>query len=353
MTAIKALCVLVINFIMYMAFGSFFTVRKNREWSAGLAVTVGFFAYYALFFVITLPVMFTYRPLSYLAKLWLIPCILITVTAVILYGKSWAEKITGIISDIRENRLFWAGVCIITVLSAVLVAITYNFTLDAAYYVANVTTNVDTNMINVYDPFTGSWQDHFELRYAFATYSVNDSVICYITKLPALVQTKTVMSSTVMIIVNILYVMISRYFHEDHRRALLMYILMMLTNCMFISIYTASNFLMTRTYEGKSIVGNISIIAIFVLYLLLVSGRPPEGLFVMLFVVSMGTVTVSSTANMVIPTEIVALFVPYALIKKKPCILSKAIICIIPEIVMMLIYVMYVKGYFAIYTFPR
>ena len=43
----------------------------------------------------------------------------------------------------------------------------------------------------------------------------------------------------------------------------------------------------------------------------------------------------------------------YALIKKKPGILPKAIISIIPEIVMMLIYVMYVKGYYAIYTFPR
>lgn len=353
MIILKAICVLMLNFIMYMAFGSFFAVRKNIKWSATLTITVGFFAYYALFAVITLPVMFTYRPLSLLGKIWMVLCISVLVCSVVLFGKPWAAKIAEIIKDIWDNRYFWLGVCTVTVLAMVAVAITYSFTLDAAYYVANVTTNVDTNMINVYDPFTGNWQDHFELRYVFATYSVNDSVICQITKLPALVQTKVVMSSTVMIMVNSLYVMISRYFHRDLRRAFLMYILTMIVNCMFISIYTASNFLMTRTYEGKSIVGNISLIIIFVLYLLLVSDSHPKGLFIMLFVICMGTATISSTANMVIPTEVVALFAPYAFMKKKPQILVKALICILPEILMMLVYVMYVKGYYAIYTYPR
>lgn len=353
MIIVKALCVLVFNFIMYLAFGSFFTVRKNSDWSMGLTLTVGFFAYYAIFALICLPVMLTFRPLSLLAGFWLFTCAAVFILSCVLYRKSWAPKFVRIKKDISDNTSFWAGVCIITVIATVAVTITYSFTLDAAYYVASVTTNVDTNMINVYDPFTGSWQDHFELRYVFATYPVNDSVICYITKLPALVMTKAVMSSTVMIIVNILYGMISRYFYADHRRALLMYALMMLVNSMFISIYTASNFLMTRTYEGKSIIGNISLIFIFVLYMLLVSGTHPKGLFVMLFVTCMGTATISSTANMVIPAEVVALFVPYAVIKKKPWILPKVFICIIPELLMMLVYVMYVKGYFAIYTFPR
>lgn len=353
MIAVKTAGVIIINFIMYMSFGSFFVVKKKSDWSVSLSIVVGFFAYYALFALVTLPVMLTYRPLSLLAKLWIIPCGLIVAISIVMHRRALAEKIMDIARDVSDNRAFWAVVCIVTILSAVAVSVTYNFTLDAAYYVASVTTNVDTNMINVYDPFTGNWQDHFELRYVFATYPVNDSVICYLTKLPALVQTKTVMSSTVMVIVNILYVSICRFFHTEHRRALLMYILMMLVNSMFISIYSVSNFLMTRTYEGKSIVGNVSVIAVFVLFLLLVSGKNTKGLFVMLFVICMGTATISSTANMVIPTEVIALFAPYAVMKKEKGILLKAIICIIPEILMMLIYVMYVKGYFAIYTFPR
>ena len=208
-------------------------------------------------------------------------------------------------------------------------------------------------MINVYDPFTGNWQDHFELRYVFATYYANDSVVCALTGLPALIETKGVMSSVVMIIVNIIYVKICRFFFDDDRRAFIMYILMTAVNLFFISIYTTSNFLMTRTYEGKSVVGNISVLFIFVLYMMLVRNEDEKGLFTKLFIVCLGTATVSSTANMISPAEVFILFAPYAVIHKKPGVILKITGCIIPELLMMIIYVLYVKGYFAIYTFPR
>ena len=353
MIIVKAVAVLLFNFIMYLSFGSFFMVRSGRKWSLILTLSIGFFAYYAAFAIVCLPIMFTYRPLSLLAGIWLVPCAAAFVVSTVLYGRQWKEKFCETVCDIRSDRRFFLVITVITVISAVAAVITYSFTLDAAYYVATVTTNVDTNMINVYDAFTGNWQDHFELRYVFATYYANDSVICYLTGLPALVQTKSVMTFTVMTMANALYVLICGYFFEDKKRALVMYIFMAAMNYLFISIYTTSDFLMTRTYEGKSIVGNISVILIFVLYMMLIKEEEDPGIFIKLFVVCLGTATVSSTANMVIPAEVAVLFVPYALMHKKPSVLIKVFACVLPEIIMMLIYVLYVKGYFAIYTFPR
>ena len=349
----KAAAVLLANFILYLAFGSFFCVRKDRDWSAAVTVAVGFFAYYALFAVFCLPIMFTYRPLSLLARVWIFPCAAITAVSAVLFGKRWIDKLKPAARGSEGKLSFMICILAVTAVCTVLAVITYSFTLDAAYYVANVATNVDTDMINVYDPFTGNWQDHFELRYVFATYFANDAVICRLTGLPALVQTKSVMSATVMIIVNMLYVHICGYFYKDHKRALLMYIGMTLMNFMFISLYTASNFLMVRTYEGKSVVANISVILVFILFLELYADEDAKGLFTKLFIVCLGTATVSSTANMVIPAEVFVLFVPYAIAKKKGSILCKLLLCIMPELLMMLIYVLYVKGYFAIYTFPR
>ncbi|MBO4905030.1 MAG: hypothetical protein J5367_07380 [Lachnospiraceae bacterium] len=349
---VKALLVIICNFILYLAFGSFFTVRKGRGWSLPVAVTVGFFVYYALFAVFCLPIMFTYRPLSLLTRVWAVPCAVILAAAIVCYGRRWIEKFRKIVSD-RTMYPFWAGVIAVTVILVILAVITYNFTLDAAYYVANVTTNVDTDMINVYDPFTGNWQDHFELRYVFATYYTADAVVCQLTGLPALIQTRFVMAATVIVIVNMLYVYICRYFWEDHRRAFLMYLFMTFVNLLFISLYTSSNFLATRTYEGKSIVGNISIVMIFILYMMLIKEGESAGVFMKLFIVCLGTATVSSTANMVIPAAVFIMFVPYAVLGRKLKLLGKILMCIVPEIVMMIVYVLYVKGYYAIYTFPR
>ena len=353
MILLKSVAAFLVNFILYASFGSFFGIRKKEKWSLTITLTIGFFAYYALFAVVCFPVMFTYRPLSLLAYCWLVPCVLVPVISAIIFRREWSEKLHDLFCAIKGQKYFWIAVFAITVVSAALTAVTYSFTLDAAYYVANVTTNVDTNMINVYDAFTGSWQDHFELRYVFATYYAVDSVVCLLTGLPALIETKIIMSVTVMVIVNILYVLICRQFFENHRSALLMYMLMVLINFLFISNYTTSNFLLTRTYEGKTVVGNISLVAIFVLYMMLVSKGEDKGLFLKLFIVAAGTATVSSTANMVIPAEICILFVPYAFLHKRYNILPKVFVCILPEIVMMLVYVLYVKGYFAVYTFPR
>ena len=351
MILFKAVTAIGINFILYASFGSFICIRKKGRWDLPLAVAIGFFAYYALFALFCIPIMFTYRPLSLLAKLWLVPCIIAPVLSAVLFRREWRDKIAGTVADIGAHILFWGIVCAVAAVSVILTATTYNFTLDAAYYVANVTTNVDTNMINVYDAFTGSWQDHFELRYVFATYYALDSAVCYLTGIPALVQTKIVMSATVCIIVNMLYVYICTRMFEHYGQRTVMFIFMTAVNYLFISIYTTSNFLMTRTYEGKTIVGNVSIILIFILFMRMVDDEK-EGLFIMLFVAALGTATVSSTANMVVPAQVCVLFAPYALLHKKPGILPRIFVCILPELVMMVLYVLYVKGYYAVYTFP-
>ena len=352
MILLKAAVVLIVNFILYLSFGSFFCIGKDKKWSAALTAAVGFFAYYALFALICLPIMFTYRPLSLLSHIWVVPCVAAPVLSVILYRRQWGKKIRQIMDETKAHKVFAAVIIAVTALTVILTAITYNFTLDAAYYVANVTTNVDTNMINVYDAFTGSWQDHFELRYVFATYYALDSVVCCLTGLPPLVETKIVMSIVVMVIVNMLYVSVSLKMFEEHRSALLMYILMSAVNFLFISIYTTSNFLMTRTYEGKTIVGNISLVVIFVLYMLIVTEGVDKGIYLKLFIVCLGTATVSSTANMVVPAQVCVLFLPYAVLHKRVGSVPKILACIVPELIMMLIYVLYVKGYFAVYTFP-
>ena len=47
------------------------------------------------------------------------------------------------------------------------------------------------------------------------------------------------------------------------------------------------------------------------------------------------------------------LFVPYIIKHKDYKIIPKYIIAMVPAIVMLMMYVLYVKGYFAIYTYPR
>ncbi len=352
MGLISVLCIIA-NFIIYLAFGSLITGRKkHREWSLPFTLIMGFFVYYSLFFFFCVPMMLRFQTLTSLAYLWLAVVAVVTVISAVLYGCSWYEKLKELMGKVRRAPVFFGGLILLCLLQVVLVTGAYNFTLDATYYVGNVAASVQTDTMNIYDPYTGLWQDHFEMRYFFATYSMNDAVMCRLTGLHALIQTKTVMTVTVVLLIQLIYYVITEeLFGDDHKAALIMQVLMAVVNFTFISIYTTSNFMLTRTFEGKAIVANAVLIIIVYLYMLLLKNHKSARTWWMLFVVCFGSMTISSSANMLVPAMLSVFLVPLVLIRKDWKIIPKYMLCMLPCLAMALMYVAYVKGYFVIHTY--
>ena len=348
-----SLAVVLANLIIYLAFGSIICLKRNSNVPFSVVITVGFFGYYALFAVVCLPIMLLYKPLDLLVKVWVAVVTVILITAVITCLKRYLSYGSYLLNVIKNHPIAVGFVVLIVLAQIIIVAYSYNFTLDAAYYVANVATCVDSNMINVYNPFTGAWQDHFELRYAFATYSINDAVVCKLTGIPALWQTKTVMSVTVVAMSNILFTGISRYLAKGNKKMFVgIMFAMLFVNLTFITLYTPANFLYTRSYEGKAIVGNIALIVIFYMYMLMVRDGGFDRFWFLMFVVCLGATTTSSTANMLLPAALSVCFLPYIITHKAVKMIPKYVMCMMPGLVMILVYVLYVKGYYAIYTYP-
>lgn len=353
MVIIKSVLFILLNLILYLCFGALILNRKNKGLSLPLCLITGYFVYYFLFFIVCMPYMIKYRPLNWLTKTWIPVLFAIMAISLILCGKKIIAALKELILYVKTNRV--AALIIVTVIlvQAVIVSITYNFTLDAAYYVANVSTSLQTNMINVYDPFTGAWQNHYEVRYFFATYSINDAVMCQFFNMEALVWTRVVMSSTVIILVNILYMKIAMFlFKGNVRKSAIMLTSMFIINILFASIFTPSYFLMTRTYEGKTIVGNLTVLFVFYIYMNLINDVDIDNPWLMTFLASIGSITISSSSNMLIPGELLLLYVPYLLIKKTIKPLPKLVLCILPGLLMLVVYVLYIEGFFVLYTYP-
>lgn len=363
------------NFILYLSFGSLITRRIGHKQGASddtdavsckdapcplaLSVVTGFFFYYSVFFFVCIIPMKYYRPLSMLTRIWVPMVIVVTVLSAVLNGRSWVAGFKKAAAYISEKPVAVALIIIPVIIQVILVSCTYNFTLDAAYYVANVATSVETNMMNVYDPFTGAWQDHYEMRYFFATYQIQDAVVCQLTGIPALIWTKSVMAVTVILLTNIIYYMIASELlgagavkNKDLAVPVMM-IFMFIMNLTFITIYTSSLFLMTRTYEGKAIVGNLALMTVFYLFIRMNDDSLEERPWLMTFLVCFGSATISSSANMLLPVELTVMFLPMILRKRKWGMLPKYMACVVPGIVFSLVFVLYVKGYFVWYTFPK
>jgi hypothetical protein len=170
--------------------------------------------------------------------------------------------------------------------------------------------------------------------------------------LHALVQTKTIMTATIIILIQLLYYKIAQALFDGNRKSeLLMLFFMTVANFAFISLYTPSNFLLTRTFEGKAIVGNLVLVAIVYLYMMLLQKHQSFQIWMMLFLICFGATTISSSANMLVPATLSVLLIPLVFIKKDWKIIPKYIICMLPGLIMALTYVAYVKGYFVIHTY--
>ncbi len=352
---------------------------KAGEKSAGLILVSGFFLYYSLFTLFAVPVMYRWRPLSLLAALWAPAVIIICVVSLLLNRKRMVRILSGLISSAASHRLIAAAAVLLVFIEIIVVLYSYQFTLDAAYYVANVTTSVQTDSLNIYNPYTGDWQDHFEMRYFFATYALQDAVMCRWFNIPALIQTKIIMATIVIILTNMLYFMIAKELTEGMngkgsvetdslsgkgggRSEVLIPVIAMffagLINFFFTTIYTSSAFLLTRTYEGKSILANIILPGILYIYIRMIkSGRP---MFALLFVLSFGSTVISNTSNMLVPAALMVLFVPHVFIllfKGEKRQAAKAalgtLLCMLPGMILSIVYVAYVKGMFVFYTYPR
>ena len=343
-----------LNLIIYYLFGALILRASKRTVNEGLLLIVGFFTYHILFFIVLLPFMIKYRPFSWFVRTFLPILVVVLLLSSILNFSHIKELVMKGISFVKREKVISVVILAVILLQVIIVTCTYNFTLDAAYYVSNVTTTLQTDMINVYDPFTGSWLDHYEVRYLFATYSINDAFMCKMLSIPALIQTKLTMSAVVIIMVNVLYIMIAKCLCKDDLRGVaLMTASMFIVNLLFYTIFTSSLFLFTRTYEGKTIIGNLSVVTIFYIFMLLINDEEINLPWLSMFIISLGSVTISSSGNMLIPATLSLLFVPYMIIKRTLKPLIKYLCCLLPGVVMVLVYILYIEGYFVLYTYPR
>ena len=367
--AVIIAALVIVNFILYLSFGTLLLRSKKEKPSLLISIIVGFFFYYFLFFFFCVPLMKYFRPLSMLTAIWVPFCAIVVIISFVLNFKQWKLMLGNVLIYIKKHKIMTVFILIFMAVQVILVSATYNFTLDAAYYVANVATSVETNMMNVYDPFTGNWLDHFEMRYFFATYSMQDAVVCQLTGVDALIFTKSVMAITIILLTNIVYFLIARGMFINHmsdftlkdsickgREELavaVMMVFMFVINITFNTIYTSSLFLMTRTYEGKAIVGNLVLMTIFYLFLKMNDDELKVRPWLVLFIVCFGAATVSSSANMLVPVELTVLFVPLIVRLKRYRWIPKYILCVLPGVIFSLVYVLYVKGFFVFYTYPR
>lgn len=338
--------------IVYFSFGSLVTVRMKKEkFSVTFAMMIGFFLYYGIFQVIVVPCTFLKLPLSWLAAVWLglVALVVLYVWGTAAYRKVWLQAFDGIRRQAAQQP-FWTLVPLLVVgAQAVFVVMWQTDYWDATYYIGDVSLSVYTNTISLYDPLTGEMRSAFDIRHCFATYLVQDAVVCKAFGIHPLIEMKTVMGVVVTIINNLVTYNIARLLFKGNREHTgLMLVFTLLVNLFTYTPYTTSGFLLLRSYEGKAVLGSVIVPAVLYIAARLYRDEKNKGYWWLLFLLCQSSCAISSSSMTLIPVEVGALTLCLSLIKRDFRPFVKGLLCMTPCLLVLLLYVASTLGLFVV-----
>lgn len=347
MTWILVCSLMVVAYLLlFFAFGSLITGRLQKEnTSTTLTVLTGFFLYYSLFQIVAVPMALMQRPLNELSFVWLTVVLLVLIVSVVTGRKRMLVALRGTFGALTPRKKSfmelvygWTPVILVLVQIAITTIWTTDFW-DNAYYIGDVSMSVFTNTIGLYDPLSGELRQTIDIRHFFAMYNMQDAVVCDLTGIHPLIETKTIMGAVVMIITNILYYKIGQKFFHGEKKAVAIFMFLAFTiNLFSYTQYNTSGFLFLRTYEGKTILGNVLIPAVMYVMMLIYEDYRDKGSWLLLFTVGFAACALSSSAMILMPVAIGAFALPLSLMKRDFRVLLRSVICMVPSLVVMVCY---------------
>lgn len=345
----KAAVVVILYFVLFYIFGRLvLSFQRKEKSSIAFSLLIGFFVYYSLFQIVTVPLMFTLQPLSRLTGIWGVIVLAIVIVSIFRRHKiKLVAQETNLPGEPDSHKnIFWKFVQVLIVMIHTAVSSVMYFSYwDATFYIGTVSFSVYHNAINTYDPLTGRLLDGFDLKHCLATYHMHDAVVCQLFDLHPLIETKTVMVIVITILVNLAYYCLARKLFEKNEFgvAVMMGFCFLLNLCSY-SLYTSSGFLMFRTYEGKAITGALVTAVLFYLFLRLYEDPRSCWEWGLLTLISWGAVAVSASAMMLVPTAIGAYAIVLWIRNREWRVFLRAGISMLPCLISMALYFMYRMG---------
>lgn len=322
----KTLVLFLLELIIEYLFGTMLTkLVLKREVHPLMSLLVGFISYQALFQVVALSFILTTRVLHHLTIAWTI-VLLITIIAAIAIAKDTVKhQIAVCLQEIRAHKAVFVVAVLVVIAFGYYASINGEDNEDARYYIALMTTSVDTDSMFKYNVYNGYQVESLYLRRALATFEMQGAVLCQLFGIHPLViarvfracQDVVLTSAAIFLCGNIL---LWEKEEQATEKSLWTVVVFWFVQILFANtIYTPATFLLYRAYEAKAFTANV--IVLMGLYLCVRMLREKDGkMLVLIAVFVWGSAAISTSAVMIAAAECVVLLVPvwvYRFVTKK------------------------------------
>lgn len=335
MNIIIVCSVLLFQLLSFFSFGLLlFKLIKITPTSITITLFSGFIFYFCIFGIITIPLILTFQPLSLLTTIIISVTFIGIIVALLLCRHMWLDLVKTIPATIRLHSYTLSFIIIVVLFQQLAVFTHIDNTPDGSYYIGKVTTDVYTNTMGLFDPYTGNKLYALDSRRVFACFQEYNAVISQFFQIHPLKQAKLIMPTILSLFTSILYYHIGmQLFHNNPKKVVKFMWLLFFLDLYNNTIYTSSSFLLLRTYEGKSILANILIPGILLYFLYLCKDYNTHFPKIMLLLLSFSSCFFSSSSMLIVPVELTAGLLPLIIRERSKKGLLYYFLCIIPNLI--------------------
>lgn len=330
----------------FMGFGVL-TCRDN-QYNLRECMLIGFTVYFALFGLITLPLKLALMPLGVLSTIWVIILLIVYLFVFWKKRRQIISLATQVKYDVMENKIFYVIICGVILFEVLFVISDTNMGMhiDNSFYIGQSNTNIYTDTIDQYSPYTGEKLPWLFAKNIYNSYMAHRAVIGQIFHLAPLVEYKFSMAICVMIISKMVVLTVLFEISKRKRDILVAFLLMemmCLFNWGYASVY---KFHYWSSSDGKFSIFPFIIIPMYLLFFLKVM-RDPENRFhwIMLLVITLAGDTIATTVA-IISIPILGVFgIVWIIYSKSLKKVPYLILAVLPSVVIEGVYLMNHMGY--------
>lgn len=326
----------------------------EKDRTPGMIFLSGYFVMFALFELVGIPIVIlvTYNSFSLLSNLFMALSIVFALAGagLTLFSRKKGYKLSlWKKEDFRktglEEKICFLIFFLLLAFQMYMLFTRASFDGDDAYYGVQGVIAQQLDSLYRINPYTGR-SAPLDVRHALALIPVYEAFIGRMSGIHATIIAHSVIPLVFLPLTYLVYFQIGRRLLHNKKDMLPMFMIVMALLQMFgnVSIYTNETFLLTRTWQGKSLTGNFVLPAVFLIFLSLFDEESERavskraGFWILLACINLAAGVSSSLAVLLSALLTAGLAVLFAVYKRRFGILIKAGLTCIPSAVYVLIY---------------
>ena len=327
--------------VLPLAYGKLFYDIINQGETKWMISVYGWTILFALFEVVSVPFILLNKSFSLL-------CVVYTCILLICFIGLWCIK------RLRRKKKIWKierksyGMielfimgCAVAIILFQIVYVVWNTHTDAddTFYIGHAVTALNTDRMYKFSPYTGETLENIPINYVLSPLSMFWAFLSKLSGIhPAIIAHTFIPIIFIPMSYIVVYSISIKFFCQSKtERGLFLFLYAILQQYGYVSVYTASTFLLFRIWQGKAMLANIFLPMLFLMTENFLRER--KGKWLQIFLVSLSICCCSSMGVVLGGIEMFVLTLVYAFSEKKVSILWKGLVLCLPYIFCGVMYV--------------